>query len=90
MEITFRNGVASYKVAAMSDSTAALLSFLCHQLILAAKRKGQILQGICNVMFSFLSFHWLKFCFFYYSLRINSHNSIYCHFPHGNLVEFNA
>lgn len=65
MEINFKNGVVLYKVAVMSDSTAALLTFFWCQLILAAKRKGQILQGICNVVFSFLSFHWVKFYFSY-------------------------
>lgn len=91
MEITFKNGVALYKVAAMSESATALLTFLCCQLTLAAKRKGQILQGICSVMFSFLPFHWLKFCFSYYSPRINSHNNGICsHFPHGIFVEFNV
>lgn len=59
----------------------SLTYFLCRQLIVAAKRKGQILQGICNAIFNFLSFHWLKFCFSYYSLRINSHNNgIFSHF----------
>lgn len=62
MEITFKNGVSLYKVAAICDSTSDLLDFLCHQLILAAERKGQILQGNRNVMFSLLCFHWLKFC----------------------------
>lgn len=60
---TFKNAVALYMVAAISDSTAALLAFLYHQLMVAAERKGWILQGICNRMVSFLSFHWLKSLF---------------------------
>lgn len=63
IEVTFKNAVALYMVAAISDSAAALLAFLCHQLTIAAIGKGQIWQGICNGMFSFLSFHWLKFLF---------------------------
>lgn len=63
IEVTFKNAVALYMVAAISDSAAALLALLCHRLTFAATGKGQIWQGICSGMCSFLSFHWLKFLF---------------------------
>lgn len=63
IEVALNNAMALYMIAAISDSTAALLALLCYQLTVVAKGKGQILQGICNGMLSFLSFHWLKFLF---------------------------
>lgn len=63
IEVIFKDAVVLYMVAAISNSTAVLLTFLCHQLTAAAKGKGQILQGLFYGKFSFPSFQWLKFLF---------------------------
>lgn len=50
-------------VPTVSDFTAAFFAMLCQQLTVAARGKRQVLQGICNEIFSFFSFHRLK-CLF--------------------------
>lgn len=74
IEVTFKNAAALYVVAARPDSAAAFLALLCHQLTTAARGRGQIFARNYNGMFSFLSFHWLKFLFLLLQPGLNGYN----------------